>query len=256
MIGNDKILVLQDRDLQLFREVAAMHQTNREQIQTAAGFDSTTRANTRLLKLYQAGFLHRFFHGTISGGRQAIYSLSSTGAAAAGVPVPRVVRMRGGAAALFVEHRLLINEIYLNLKFRPIPIPGVRFCKWVTPAERLSKSAAIIPDGYFELESANGLHSMFLEVDLTTEPLNEWQHKCEAYLRFATTGEFHDSFGRDRFRVLIITQSDRRGRSLQKLVLRFTDKIFWFATLTRQTADKFWTPIWLRPSGIQTYSLL
>src|SRR5262249_49937021 len=122
--------------------------------------------------------------------------------------------------------------------------------------EPLSASAPIIPDGYWELESPSKLYAMFLEVDLATEPLKVWEGKFTAYLRFATTGEFHKRFGRDRFRVLIITRSERRTGSLRKLAIKFTEKIFWFATVTSAAVPDFWKLAWLRPSGTHTLPLL
>ena len=77
MAGNDrKLVILQDRDMHLMRELAVMRVIDREQAKVVAGFGSTTRANARLLGLSQAGFLRRFFWGTVGGARKALYALS------------------------------------------------------------------------------------------------------------------------------------------------------------------------------------
>src|SRR5665213_336542 len=87
MAGNDrKLVILQDRDMHLMRELAVMRVIDREQAKVVAGFGSTTRANARLLGLSQAGFLRRFFWGTVGGARKALYALSPRGAEIVGVP--------------------------------------------------------------------------------------------------------------------------------------------------------------------------
>ena len=74
MSGNKHGLILQPRDLQLLRELSVMRIADREQAKLAAGFTSTTRANTRLLALSRAGLLKRFLLG-YSGAKIALYSV-------------------------------------------------------------------------------------------------------------------------------------------------------------------------------------
>jgi hypothetical protein len=62
MPGNSTCsIVLTDRDRLLLKELAIGKVIDREQVKKIAGFQSTTRANDRLLKLFRAGFLRRFF---------------------------------------------------------------------------------------------------------------------------------------------------------------------------------------------------
>src|SRR5579872_734471 len=69
-------LIVQERDRRLLAEIATMRIIDRELAKVAVGFRSTTRANTRLLKLTRAGLLNRFFIGSVAAGRKAIYTLS------------------------------------------------------------------------------------------------------------------------------------------------------------------------------------
>src|ERR1039458_5972221 len=85
MNGNRHSMIVQPRDLQLLRELSVMRVLDREQAKIVAGFQSTTRANTRLLALTRAGLLRRFFLGS-GGGRKALYALSPKGAQLVGVP--------------------------------------------------------------------------------------------------------------------------------------------------------------------------
>ena len=63
-INKKKGLMVQARDLTLFKELAVMRVVDREAAKIVAGFGSTTRANTRLLALTRAGLLRRFFIGS------------------------------------------------------------------------------------------------------------------------------------------------------------------------------------------------
>src|SRR5258708_37739382 len=104
--NNNKVIVLEDRDRHLLRELALMRVIDREQAMCVAGFGSTTRANSRLLGLTRAGLLRRFFLGTKAGGKKALYSLSPTGAKLEGVPFrgPRKALNEVLIADFFVTH--------------------------------------------------------------------------------------------------------------------------------------------------------
>ena len=248
---NHERLVLQPRDQRLLGELAVMRVIDREQAKPVAGFGSTTRANRRLLALTRAGLLRRFFQGTILGGRKAIYCLSPRGASLIGAPLESVPGRPGKTliANPLLEHRTRINTVYVAVKHRVIPIQGVRFRRWISFSEPLSTNAAIIPDGYFELESPEGVLAMFLEIDLGTEALRRWEMKAQAYLRFAVNGEFPKTFEHHRFRVLVLAHSQRRLREIRRVVARLTDKIFWFSAFDSAGALDFWSLRWLRPRG-------
>src|SRR5258708_7803247 len=126
-------MVIQDRDRHLLREVAMLRVMDREQAKLIAGFGSTTRANARLLALARAGLLKRFFLGTKGAGQKALYGISRKGALFVDVPYRGLQRRTDETlvADLFIEHQLLVNDVYCSLKYTPIPIHGVRFQRWV-----------------------------------------------------------------------------------------------------------------------------
>ena len=72
-------LVVQERDRKLLSELAVMRIIDREMTKLVAGFNSTRRANARLLQLTRTGLLRRFFIGSIAHGRKAVYTLSPKG---------------------------------------------------------------------------------------------------------------------------------------------------------------------------------
>jgi len=258
MTGNNRGMVLQERDEQLLRELSVMRIMDRDQAMHVAGFGSTTRVNCRLLKLSRAGFLRRFFLGTVGGARKAIYSLSPAGAALVGVPYRGLRRANDQtlAADFFVTHQLWINEVYCLLKHRAIPVDGAHFVRWISFHEPLTPNIALIPDGYAELATPEKKLAMFLEVDLGHESRSVWQKKIRAYLAYAESGNFTTQFGERQFRTLVLTPSERRMHSLRGATAAITDKIFWFATLEATKADGFWKPVWCRAKDDSRQALL
>jgi hypothetical protein len=240
--------IVQPRDLAFLRELSIMRVVDREQAKIVAGFGSITRVNSRLLALTRAGLLRRFFLGW-GGGRKALYALSAKGAQLASVPC-RGPRRRNDellVADHFVQHQLSINEIYCALKFGPVPMPQVKFVQWLAFHEPLAAGLSLIPDGYVEFLTPEGVVGSFIEVDLGQEPLSIWKDKAKNYLQLALSGEYERQFRQPRFRVLALANSDRRLRSIRTAVRTITEKIFWFATL--DAVDKFFGPVWLRPVG-------
>jgi hypothetical protein len=253
--GNGKNrLILQPRDMHLLRELSVMRIADREQIKIAAGFSSTTRVNTRLLSLTRVGLLRRFFLG-FSGARKALYALSPKGAFAAGVPChgPRRPQETLLVADYFVEHQLTINELYCLFKYRSIPVPGLTFRRWLSFHEPMVSGVNLIPDGYVELNSSAGVVACFLEVDLGHESLAVWIEKARRYLKFRVSGEYRKKFGQERFRVLVVTTSERKLHSIRKAVKKVTQKIFRFATI-ESVRDGFFSPVWFRPAENQPTS--
>jgi hypothetical protein len=97
---------------------------------------------------------------------------------------------------------------------------------------------------------------MFVEVDLGNESLTVWKEKVRNYLQFALSGECERQFGQNRFRVLVLANSERRLLSIRKAVSASTDKIFWFANLESIARDGFFAPVWLRPNGAERLPLI
>jgi Replication-relaxation len=253
-----RAIVIQERDRQLLRELSIMRVLDREQAKIVAGFYSTTRANSRLLALTNAGLLRRFFLGTSGGGQKALYALSAEGARIVDVPYrgPRRGRDEVLVADLFVTHQLSINEIYCTLKHRAVPNANLHFVRWISFFESLHQGFSLIPDGYAEIATPSGTVAAFLEVDLGSEGRRVWKEKVKEYLRYALSGLFESQFGGQRFRLLVIVTSERRLQSIRSVVAQATEKIFWLTTIESIRRDGFWSPIWLRPRDDKRQSLV
>lgn len=251
-------MILQERDLNLLRELAVMRIADREQIKCAGRFRSTTRVNARLLALTRAGLLRRFFLGTVGGARKALYSVSAKGAALVEVPCrgPRRAQDQTLAADFFVNHQLVINQIYCAVKYQRIPTTEASFVRWQGFYEPLAAGSALIPDGYAEIATPTKVLAAFLEVDLGHESRAVWQRKVSEYLQYAASGSFAKQFGYPQFRVLVIANSERRLKSLCLATAPLTHKIFWFAALDSINRDGFWSPSWRRAASEERQPLL
>jgi hypothetical protein len=259
MTGNKRIgIVLQDRDRHLLSELGVMRIIDREMTKVVAGFGSTTQVNTRLLELTRAGFLRRFFVGSIGAGHKAIYTLSPKGTELVNAKIGGIHRTSGRLVVsdAFVEHQMGINDIYLALKYRSLLRSDIHMLRWITFRQSISEAVKLTPDGYFELQAGDALRTMFLEVDLGTEALSEWLKKTAYYLQLAVSGEFQKRFRQLQFRVMVVANSERRLSNIRASVAKSTDKVFWFSTFSTINRDGFWSPIWLRPTGEQRHSLL
>jgi len=251
-------VVLQDRDRHLLKELCVLRIIDREMTKTVAGFQSTRRANARLLQLTRGGLLKRFFVGSVANGRKAIYTLSAKGADLAEAKLGGIHRQSGRLIVgdAFVAHQSGINDIYIALKYRNAPGSSARLIRWHTFRQSISDSTKLTPDGYLELSTSHGVKAMFLEVDQGTEALSVWQQKSASYLQLAVSGEFVQRFRQAQFRVLVVANSDRRLAHIRATVAKSTEKIFWFTTLDIIHRESIWSPIWSRPAGDQRHSLL
>jgi hypothetical protein len=252
MTGNNRRTILQYRDRHLLRETGEVLRVfDGELAKCVAKFGSTTRVNSRLLQLYRAGFLRRFFLGTVGGARKAIYALSPKGAALVEVPYrgPRRANDETLAADFFVTHQLWINRVYCLLKCHPIPVADAHFVRWLSFYEPLLSGIPLIPDGYAEVATPTKNLAMFLEVDLGNESRSVWQKKVQGYLQYAVSGGFTKQFNQSQFRTLVVANSERRMASLRAATAGLTEKIFWFTTLDAVTSQGFWSPIWQRTTG-------
>lgn len=249
-------LSVQMRDLDLLREAAIMRVSHREHLRVAAGFHSTTRINSRLLALYRAGLLRRFFIAS-GAGRKALYALSAKGGQLVNMP-PRGPRRRQDellVADFFVHHQLAVNTVYCDLKFGTALPAEVQFVNWMAFFEPITPAIALIPDGYIEVKTRGQIVAGFLEVDLGHERLAVWVGKAKHYIQLAVSREYERRFRHPQFRVLVLVNSKRRLHSIREAVAGVTKKIFWFATLDDVRGEKFSSPVWLRPEH-ETYQSL
>jgi len=259
MTGTEKRgLVVQKRDIHVLLEIFEMGVVDREQAKCVGEFTSTTRVNARLLALTNVGLLRGFKLGTDGYGRKGLYSLSLKGANLVHVPYRGLRRGRDETlvADFAVMHQLRINDLYCLLKYHPIPINGAKFLRWESFHEPIDARKALVPDGYVEISTGSTVIAAFLEVDLGHEGRTVWRRKVDNYQEYAASGEFTKRFAHPKFRTLVVTDSERRMKSLRDATAAITEKIFWFTTLHSVASDGLWSPIWRRVTGDARQSLL
>jgi hypothetical protein len=185
-------VVLQGRDRHLLRELGLMRIIDRQMTMVVAGFGAKTQVSLRLLELTRAGLLRRFFVGTIGAGRKAVYTLSAKGADVVSAQLVGINRPDGKLVTgdRFVEHQTAINEIYLAVKYKPLPA-GARLIRWHIFRQSISEAIKITPDAFFEIGTGDTIRPAFLEVDLGTEALKIWEQKTAYYLQLAVSGGIH-----------------------------------------------------------------
>jgi len=241
----------------LLQQISLLRIVDRQQAGIIAGFNSTTRVNTRLLKLRHAGLLKRFFFVSPSGGKRAVYCLSKKGGDLAGTPANAISRPQDSflLGDKFVAHQLAINDVYCSATISKDQGSGAD-TKWHPPANSLRSLSHVVPDAYFEIRFHEVTRPMFLEVDLGTEGLPVWRKKLTEYLSLASSGEFEKIFRHPRFGVAVVASSEKRMLLLQKEISKATQKLFYFTTLEQIKAKSFWSQIWFRPVGDQRQSLI
>jgi len=250
------VVAITARDRVLLESLLLFRIVDRQQASQIAELPSVGFANKRLLKLVRAGLLKRCFMPTQNRGVGAFYALTGKAIQLIGAEA-RPLRRKNDALLttdLFVVHQLAINSVLLQAKQAPA-VAGAA-ARLLTFRSVLSKSVPLLPDAYFELNAPSGLYPMFLEVDLGNESLKVLERKAEQYILLATSGEYQRIFKQLRFRVLIVTSSDRRLEGIRKIISKHTNKIFWFSTLNAINSDGVFAPIWLRPEGQEKQSLL
>lgn len=228
MPGRERRIILQERDQRLLSALDSYRVVDREQAMRLAPFSSVSRANARLLRLVQAGFLRRSFIGPTGAGRKAIY---------------RPGRLRASFSEKLLRHQLALNAVRLAFEAEG------RLLSWRSFSTPLSHVSSLVPDGYVEIADQRGVIPVFIETDCGTEPGSVVRRKAEHYLRFASSGEFERLFGREQFRVALITTSERRAQNLASAILAVTPKLFFITTLPRINSDGPYASVWLRPDG-------
>lgn len=112
----------------------------------------TLGALLRVQRLHQAGLIRRHFIGTQTGGRKAIYSLSSKGAKLIGRKNNWRFQHADGELLVgdsFTAHQTAVNWVWIAAKYRCAS--GADFLRWINFHEPLTTALPLIPDGYFEV---------------------------------------------------------------------------------------------------------
>ena len=281
---------LSSRDRRAIRAVYEHRALTTDQIQrllfpTRAGL---TQCQHRLKLLFHHGYLFRDERPSkLSEGRKPlVYFLDTKGAAVLRETFdfegdeldwhPR----HNAVSELFLNHLLETNEIRVAVAVAAEQRDAV-VRQWLD--EKTLKSsqmkeyvtftgpqggrfkAAIVPDGYFLLETPEWSFRFFLEVDRGTvtgqwdrHGRRSWARKVRAYLAYYRSGKYERRYGSSKGRVLTVTVSEKRLITLKTTTEKAGgDDRFWFTTSERVAPETVLTaPVWQKAGHSGLYALI
>jgi hypothetical protein len=259
-------MALTDRDCAIIQLVNDCRALRGDQIERFF-FQSRSTAQYRLQRLFHHEFLNRTFLTVVSGGpasSPAIYTLGKHGATVLverfGYDRDNLRLIRGGTIVWHqLEHLLKINDIRIAIT-QAAAAQGWTLEEWrdetsfrahpdyvmVEDRQGRAHEKPVFPDGYACLATSKGKTRFFLEVDRGTEVLSKFGPQIAVYEAYVDSGQYHERFQAKSLRVLIVTTTQRRMKSLQTTTLRAGgDSKYWFTTFDEITPETVLTQaIW------------
>jgi hypothetical protein len=267
-------MIFQQRDVEILKAVYQHRFLSSSHLKRML-FGCTSRANTRLRKLWENGFLERHhirplvFHGS----SEAIYSLGKEGidiiAQALDTDRSVIVRARDKNEQLnplFIDHLLEVNDFSLNFISLVEEHPDLRPERWVNERDAQDEYQSyengrtvtrwFKPDGYGRYLYKDKLYSFFLELDRSTETNVKFEDKLRSYLEYQRSGSYQRKFGVKFFKVLTVTTTPRRMRNLKNVADALGSDLFWFTTSDNIRQRRMFQPVWMRACNEGSLSLL
>ena len=257
-------LIFQPRDAEILKSVFRYRFLIGEQIKSLCGFSSQKRTNDRLRKLFDNRFLSRrlFINGF---DKEVLYFLGPKSiefiSAQTGIDPLKVKRKRTKslkARDSFLFHLLFINNFRYCLETAKgfNPKAGIETWKY-KPALFSNEEKKIFPDAYFRIKHQEKDYNFFLEIDHSTESGKRIKKKVESYLDYGLSGDFEKQFGFTYFRLLIVSKTLVRLKSLLRTIEKVTDKSFFWLTIEKNISpEKISDKIWSRSNANGLFSLL
>jgi hypothetical protein len=239
-----KGLAFTERDRAIVREVARFGVMSRDQLVRLKFFASKTRANDRLKRLVDVGYLAARRQPLPVGGPRCVYLPGRL------VVDGRDARRRfADVSDLFLAHQLGLVDIRLAFEQHSTPT------RWLPERDLVGLSLGIVPDAYLEYEVAGLTYCAFVEYDRGTETLGRIERKVRAYLDLAQSGRFERTFKRRFFRLCLVTDSARRLATIAEATARITDRVVRLTTLQELSRHGPLMSIWRRPGASASESL-
>jgi hypothetical protein len=245
-----------ERDLEIIQAVYRYRVLTLTQIQQLF-FGHRTAAQRRLRKLFDAGLLdRRFEHKYSKQNTPAFYVLDGSGATL-------LRRSWGETIAWTPEHKKVTTTFLKHmLDQNTVQIAVHLACKqqrcslvrWIGERDlkklylsQQTRENIVIPDGFFELQTADGKQAFCFEMDEGTESFPaKFARKIRAYEQEYRSGTYQRRFGTRSLRVLVVTTSQRRAANLKhKIEQSGGARRYWFTSLDRITSKSvLHEPIW------------
>lgn len=271
---NKKPIALTERDIAIILSVYENRFLRRDQIQRLYFPDASLPAcNMRLKKLFDHRFLDRLYVPVAVGTAQAVYALDKKGADIVSKTLKierskiKWIREHNRVEFLFLEHTLAVSEFKTNLDLSITGSSkaelifyqrGDKKLKLKMPdPDGIKKYLALYPDAFFGIRGEKGRSYFFLEADLGTETLRRFQEKIILYKRYWKEGTYSKDFGFKNFRVLTVTESQKRMANLMQATAKVGGKnMFLFTCFTNIADNSIFSEIWLSPVIFMPVSIL
>jgi len=265
-------LCLTERDFSILQALHDYRYLTADQLQRLF-FPSRHRAYERLAQLLTHQLLDRVFQGVyIDKMNQArLYILDRRGVEVLQTRSTRPLRWRKSdkrVSPMFLKHNVAMNDVRIAATLASMHIHGQQ-CSWRTDYElhqaydrvqisTQDKPLAVIPDGYWQLQTANRTAHFFFEMDMGTMSIKRFQQKIRAYIAYSNSANLRQRFGTKSFRVLTVTLSQQRLQHLKLATERVCGRnIFWFTTLDELSENTFLqADIWYKAGQAHPVSLL
>lgn len=255
-------MLIQGRDIEILKTIwEYRYLTSEHFLYLIKG--SRQKIYQRLQKLFHNRYLHRL-HFPIrldtGGSSPAIYVLDHLGADLlvehTGLPVEKVKWTNSikTVESRYLKHALMISNFRAVLSLAIKKHPNLRLV-WSQGKAIKDKvlgdykgdkreNIAIVPDAYFkiiDIEKPGGEEAdhFFLECDRATTPSKRFQKRMRGYWIYWGRGEgnFSEKYGSPHFRVLTVTTSEKRTKTLLATTKQADDsqtgsRLFWFTEET------------------------
>lgn len=240
----------------------------------------------RLQLLYHYGFVFRDEQPQkLSEGRKPlVYFLDEAGAEwlaeQLGEDVDWQPRDNDVAYYPFLEHLLATNDVRVAMEIsarnkqwrivewlddQALKSPQMKDVITLRGPQGGEQQAAVVPDGYCHLETAEKAYHFFVEADLRNVTamaskwgVRDWARKVQAYLEYHRSGKYEERYGTKDMRVLTVTTGERRLAHLKAVTEKAGGKArFWFTTFEAiKSGDILTSPIWKIASRGDTFALI
>ena len=276
-------LNLQERDLEIVKLVHDYRFLDTGQIQALIGssYQATLR---RLRKLFHHGFLERppaQLYLAWFKPRKMVYALGDRGADLLaekyGIDTGKTKWRRKNIEAKYryMEHTLMISNVRACLNLALENPPESRLLFWERENRELrdqvyfrerarKRRLPIVPDGFFAIEDKGDDIHFFLEADRGTMTNRRFLNKMRAYWQWWRQGGHENRFGIKAFRVLTVTNTEKRKENLRRTTKKADQKqigslMFWFTSEERfdlSEPEGILEPIWQTPKNDRWHSIL
>jgi hypothetical protein len=274
---------LTTRDVRIISAVCDMRFLTREQVQELLFSPSTaSHCKRRLALLYHNSYLDRIYVPSLNafGATKAIYTLASKGAGVVARDRKielRELRWRPGhndRELYFMKHTLSVNDLRIRLTLAAhehglsLAWTDERALRrremkdYVDDPVRHGRRLAVVPDGYFTLDSDERTSAFALEIDRATVEEKPFKEKVRGYGEWKVTGTYERRYGTKSLRVLWVVADVTRDSTRLQRIKRWCEaeggrSLFWFAMLTDLTSQAILTePVWLKAGSNERYPLL